>query len=69
VLNGILEDRILYTAGGVAFFTLLSFFPAIATIVSVYGLVADVRTIHEHLTLLVGILPDGTITLIRNQDS
>jgi hypothetical protein len=26
-----------------------------------------VSTIHEHLTLLVGILPDGAITLIRNQ--
>jgi hypothetical protein len=26
VLKGILEDRILYTSGGVAFFTLLSFF-------------------------------------------
>jgi membrane protein len=67
VLKGILEDRILYTSGGVAFFTLLSFFPAVATIVSIYGLVADVSTIHEHLTLLVGILPDGAITLIRNQ--
>jgi membrane protein len=33
VLKGILEDRILYTSGGVAFFTLLSFFPAVATIV------------------------------------
>jgi membrane protein len=67
VLNGILHDRILYTAGGVAFFTLLGFFPAVATIVSVYGLVADVSTIREHLTLLVNILPDGAITLIGNQ--
>jgi membrane protein len=67
VLKGILEDRILYTSGGVAFFTLLSFFPAVATIVSIYGLVADVSTIHEHLTLLVSILPDGAITLIGNQ--
>jgi membrane protein len=67
VLKGILQDRILYTAGGVAFFTLLGFFPAVATIVSVYGLVADVSTIREHLTLLVNILPDGAITLIGNQ--
>jgi lipoprotein-anchoring transpeptidase ErfK/SrfK len=28
VLKGIIEDRILYTSGGVAFFTLLAFFPA-----------------------------------------
>src|SRR6266545_952390 len=53
VLKGILEDRILHTSGGVAFFTLLAFFPAVATIVSVYGLVADVSTIREHLTLLL----------------
>ena len=63
VLEGILADRILYTSGGVAFFTLLAFFPAVATIVSIYGLVADVSTIREHLTLLVGILPDGGIEL------
>jgi membrane protein len=67
VLKGILEDRILYTSGGVAFFTLLGFFPAVATIVSLYGLVADVSTMREHLTLLVSILPDGAITLISNQ--
>src|SRR6476619_1973561 len=59
VLKGIIEDRILYTSGGVAFFTLLSFFPAVTTIVSLYGLVTDVSTIREHLTLLESILPDG----------
>ena len=67
MLKGIIEDRILYTSGGVAFFTLLAFFPAVATIVSIYGLVADVSTIREHLTLLVGILPDGGIELVGNQ--
>ena len=67
VPKGIIEDRILYTAGGVAFFTLLAFFPAVATIVSIYGLVADVSTIREHLTLLVGILPGGGIELVGNQ--
>ena len=67
VLEGILADRILYTSGGVAFFTLLAFFPAVATIVSLYGLVTDVSTIREHLTLLESILPDGAIKLIGDQ--
>ena len=67
VLKGIIEDRILYTSGGVAFFTLLAFFPAVTTIISIYALVADVSTIREHLTLLVGILPGGGIELIGNQ--
>ena len=38
VLWEISDDRILSTSGGVAFFALLAVFPAIATIVSLYGL-------------------------------
>ena len=34
VLRSILEDRLLATAGGVAFFALMAIFPALATIVS-----------------------------------
>ena len=55
------------TAGSVAFFTLLAIFPAIAVVVSLYGIVADARTIGDHLALLVGILPEGIIALIRDQ--
>src|SRR6476620_1275826 len=62
-------DRILSTAGGVAFFALLAIFPAIATIVSVYGLIADTSTIRGHLSLLTGILPDGVLDLIGQQIS
>jgi membrane protein len=76
VLWGISEDRILSTSGGVAFFALLAVFPAIATIVSLYGLFADTSTIRGHLSLLTGILPGGVlellgeqITLIITQDS
>lgn len=61
------QDRVLATAGGVAFFTLLAFFPAIAVVVSLYGLFADTRTIGDHLALLAGILPEGALTLIRDQ--
>ena len=41
VLWSISANRILSTAGGVAFFALLAVFPAIASIVSVYGLLID----------------------------
>lgn len=61
------QDRVLATAGSVAFFTLLAIFPAIAVIVSIYGIVTDVRTIADHLRLLAGILPEGVIGLIRDQ--
>jgi membrane protein len=69
VLWGISEDRILSTSGGVAFFALLAVFPAIATIVSLYGLFADVSTIRGHLSLLSGILPGGVLELIGEQIS
>src|SRR5215211_8891939 len=46
------EDRVLSTAGGVAFFALLAVFPAIAALVSLYGLFADASTIGKHLSLL-----------------
>jgi membrane protein len=69
MLWGISEDRILSTSGGVAFFALLAVFPAIATIVSLYGLFADASTIRGHLSLLAGILPGGVLGLIGEQIS
>jgi membrane protein len=67
VLWEISDDRILSTSGGVAFFALLAVFPAIATIVSLYGLFADASTIRDHLSLLAGILPGGVLELIGVQ--
>ena len=67
VIYAIPEDRVLATAGSVAFFALLAIFPAITVVVSIYGLVADPRTIGGHLALLAGILPEGVLALIRDQ--
>ncbi len=67
VLWGISEGRILSTSGGVAFFALLAVFPAIATIVSLYGLFADTSTIRGHLSLLTGILPGGILVRLGEQ--
>jgi membrane protein len=46
---------------------LLAVFPAIAVVVSFYGLFADPRTIGDHLVLMAGILPEGVLGLIRDQ--
>ena len=67
MLYGISSNRVLSTAGGVAFFALLAAFPAIAAIVSLYGLFADASTIGRHLSLLSGILPGGVLQLIADQ--
>ena len=61
------ENRILSTAGGVAFFALLAIFPGIGAIVSLYGIFADASTISGHIALLGGILPFGVLEVIAQQ--
>ena len=67
VFWAISANRILSTAGSVAFFTLLAAFPGIAAVVSLYGLFTDPTTIGSHLTLLSGLLPADVITLVGEQ--
>ena len=67
VFWAISENRILSTAGGVAFFALLAIFPGIGAIVSLYGLFADASTIGEHTALVRGILPFGILDLVVEQ--
>ncbi|MEJ1160036.1 YihY/virulence factor BrkB family protein [Prosthecomicrobium sp. N25] len=67
VVQQVGEDRILSVAAGVTFYALLALFPAIAAFVSIYGLFADPGTIQGHLALLAGILPEGALTVIRDQ--
>jgi membrane protein len=65
VLHSILEHRLLATAGGVAFFALMAIFPALATIVSLYGLFADPHAIPERLAILAGVVPASVIGLLK----
>lgn len=67
VFWSISANRILTTAGGVAFFALLAIFPAIGAIVSLYGLFTDASTIGEHIALLGGILPFGVLDIVAEQ--
>ena len=62
-----LQDRVLSVAAGVTFYSLLSLFPAIAALVSCYGLVADVGSINDHLASMRGVLPSGAIEIIGDQ--
>jgi membrane protein len=67
VLRSVPENRLLATAGGVAFFALMAIFPALATIVSLYGLFADPHTIPERLALLSGVVPANIIDLLKQE--
>src|SRR5437762_14206676 len=67
VYAGISDDRILANAAAVTFYALLALFPAIAALVSIYGLFADPSTIASRLDSVSGILPGGAIDVIRDQ--
>ena len=59
VYANINNDRIMSVAAGVTFYVLLALFPAMAALVSLYGLFADPTVIGEHVTDLSGIMPRG----------
>lgn len=61
------SDRVLAVAGGVTFYGLLSLFPAITVLVSIYGLVADPGAISQHLDMLKTFLPEGALSIIGEQ--
>jgi membrane protein len=67
IYNNISEHRILAIAAGVTFYSLLAVFPAVGTLVAMYGLFADTATINEHLARLSLILPAGAIGVIGDQ--
>jgi membrane protein len=61
------KDRVVSVAAGVTFYALLAIFPAIAALVSIYGLFADPGTIQEHLNALAGLLPGGALEIVGEQ--
>src|ERR1700722_11215249 len=67
VFRSIPENRLLATAGGVAFFALMAIFPALATIVSLYGLFADPNAFPDHLAILAGVVPASVIGIPKQQ--
>ena len=61
------EDRVMSIAGGVTFFALLAIFPAVAALVSIYGLFADPASLNGQVDQLSGVLPSGAIDVVGEQ--
>lgn len=60
------EDNVSMLAGGVAFFAMLSIFPALTAMVSLYGLVADPATVEQQVAALGSVLPPEALGIISN---
>jgi membrane protein len=60
-------DNLSIISSGVAFYALLSIFPALIALVGLYGLVFDPRQVQEHLGTLTAVLPGEAANLIGQQ--
>lgn len=61
------KDFLALAASGVAFYLLLSLFPAIAASVSLYGLVANPQQVQQQLASVQGMMPDQVYSIIQGQ--
>src|SRR5437764_13907910 len=56
-------------AGGVAFYAMLSIFPALAALVALYGLIADPATVQHQINAVHGVIPGEAQTVIETISS
>jgi len=61
------KDRIPSVAAGVTFFILLAMFPAIAAIVSLYGMFADRKSISDVIHAIAPFVPGGAVTVLDTE--
>ncbi|WBV43047.1 YihY/virulence factor BrkB family protein [Pseudoroseomonas cervicalis] len=61
------EDRIMTEAAGVTFYALLSVFPALTALVSLFGLFADPAMVGQQLQQAEGFIPAGGMQIIDEQ--
>ncbi len=66
---GFNDDRIMAEAASITFYGLLALFPALASLISIYGLFTDPRHIGDQLASLNGVVPGGGIDIIKQQVS
>jgi membrane protein len=61
------DDRVTLIAAGATYFLLLSLFPTVSAIVSVYGLFSDPAEARQHVAALAGVVPAGGLAIIDEQ--
>jgi membrane protein len=60
-------ERVTLTAAGVSYYTLLALFPALAALVSLYGLITNANSLSAHLDTLAGIVPESILRFISGE--
>ena len=65
--TGFNDDRIMAEAASITFYGLLALFPALASLISIYGLFTDPSHLGDQLASLNGVVPGGGIDIIKQQ--
>jgi len=66
-MKSIKEDQVPLLSAGVAFYALLSLFPLVIAAVSIYGLVADPKSVQDQIRNLTEMLSPETAKLVGDQ--
>jgi membrane protein len=67
VWKRVVHDNLDILAAGLALFAILSFMPAIAATVAIYGLVADPADIHAQVAPLADVIPGDVMAVVTSQ--
>jgi membrane protein len=67
VKGKVAADNLSIIAAGVAFFGFLAIFPAIAALVSIFGLITSPAELQAYLHIIEGLLPSEAADLINNE--
>lgn len=65
--RSISSDRVFALSAGVTYYILLSLFPALAAVVSIFGLFGDAAVIEEQVDSLSLVIPAGGLDIIHQQ--
>lgn len=58
------EDRVFILAAGVAFFFMLSVFPLLIALVTLFGLVGDIATVEAQLHSMMRLMPPSAVEVV-----
>jgi membrane protein len=67
VFHEVQDDRVTLVAAGATYYMLIALVPALALIVSIYGLFNDPADVSKQVSLLAGVLPPGGLSIITDQ--
>lgn len=67
VKDEISENNVSIISAGVAFYAFLAIFPAIAALISIYGLAMDPQNIQDQISQLYGVMPQQAYEILKGQ--